>query len=170
MKTWILGAMMVGALALVACGGDKGGEGGGGSGTTSTTVSSTKSTTVSTTSKGSDPCADGSDCSLCADRKTCFDCASANHPTGSALYETLAECVICTACYTVCDGANAGCPMPPATKDACDMGTPGDAACSGMGMCQDCSLAGTCKADLTACQGSADCMGFAQEIQGCPAQ
>src|SRR5690242_11668098 len=131
MKTWALAAVTVvlSGLAVVACGnGGSGNTGGGGSGTTShvSSTHSTTSVTVSTSGTG-DPCADGSDCTQCADFNTCAMCEQGNHPEGSMTFNNLVTCVYCTACYTVCDGTDAGCMMAPASKDACDMGTPSTA-------------------------------------------
>jgi hypothetical protein len=172
MKTWALGAMMVGVMALVACGGSStGNTGGGGSGTTSTTVSTTHSTTVTTssTSTGGDPCADGSDCSACADFNTCYDCDKANHPEGEQLFNAFIECVICEACYTSCDGATSGCPMAPPTKDACDMASmPDMTACGDSTMgCIKCAqgTGATCEPAVNACKASNDCIAFNSALQ-----
>ena len=45
----------------------------------------------------------------CTDQ-TCFDACVAQYPTGASMYDDLALCVFCDACYNDCDGASIGCP------------------------------------------------------------
>jgi hypothetical protein len=109
------------------------------------------------------------DCTMEADFQSCATCFADQYPVGAPIYNGLVQCVICSACYTVCDGAGSGCPMAPPMTDACDTGTPGKAACGdGMTGCIACSFAGSCKTDLDACNGEPECVDFSNALQGCP--
>jgi hypothetical protein len=107
---------------------------------------------------------------------TCLTCNETAHPTGAMLLNDLLNCIFCTACYTVCESASqAGlCMMAPATKDACDMGTPsmpGAGACgNGMTGCAHCSqqMGASCYASNQACAKNTDCVAFDTAIQACP--
>lgn len=181
MKLKLVGMLILVGAAATACkvttiDDSLGGSGGTGSTTSSTKASSSSKATVTSTgtqstSTGGDPCADGSDCTACQDFNTCATCEQGNHPTGANTYNNLVECVFCTGCYTVCDGASAGCPSAPPTMDACDSATPDP---NGPG-CQDqttgciqCAEGGTCMSAVTACQNDTDCVAFAQALQACP--
>jgi hypothetical protein len=112
-----------------------------------------------------DPCAERTDCSACADSQTCFSCLQDKHPEGAPLYQAFASCTICVGCYTTCQGSQYGCTAP-AQTDACDTGTPGQAtACVA---CDGCAILGTCSPESDACQASADCHAYEDELSGCP--
>ena len=103
------------------------------------------------------------------DFQSCAQCEQMNHQAGAMVYNDLVMCVICDECYTTCDGATAGCPSAPAMKGTCDGAAADMTACTAkMTGCQDCSLAGSCKPKLDACQMDQDCVDFATAIQACP--
>jgi hypothetical protein len=187
MKTWALGAMAISTFALMACGSSSGGStstestagtGGKSSGSSSSVVSSTTGTSTGGSAGtstggagGSDACTSGADCTTCADQNTCITCETTAHPEGSNTFNTYLECLLCTACYYVCDGTTQGCTTAPATVDACDSQTmmADMAACdTATPNCATCAQAGTCKPQVTACQNDPDCVAFDQGLQACP--
>lgn len=107
------------------------------------------------------------DCTEEADFQTCASCFAEEFPDGAALFNEFAACVICVACYDVCDGANSGCQAPPASTDACDTGTPGDAACQACIMCAQ-QPGGVCEPQLQACASNQECLDFDTAIKDCP--
>lgn len=130
---------------------------------------------TSSSGMGADPCATGSDCSQCADFQTCASCEEKNNPQGAQLFDALLDCLYCTACYTVCDGASSGCQMAPATMDACDDDAPDPygPGCDGQMTnpptgCIPCAEAATCKDPLDACKNSPDCVALNTALQACP--
>lgn len=176
MKCWIYAVMLVAAGAMMGCssggsgsanggnGGDGGSDGGnGGAGGNPTTTVTTGGMTTTTTSQKN-----------CADEATFADCASCfatDYPMGAELYDALVGCLACTACYTACNGAMVGCPMPPAMPDACDV----DGEVCGADMnpatgCTKCALMGTCADEYSACGMSQECQVFAQSLAQCPNQ
>ena len=110
------------------------------------------------------------DCTAEADFAACANCFAEEYPDGATLYNGLVECVICTACYTSCDGAGSGCPMPPAMKDMCDTADMADPMACGdtMAGCIACAFGGTCVPQLGECQNNAECVDFANAIGDCP--
>jgi hypothetical protein len=98
------------------------------------------------------------------------DCATAcaqDHPDGSVLFEALAFCLLCTECFTACNGEESGC-MAPAEPGICDA----QAVCQDSDDdptddCASCALAGSCKEAFDACKASSDCVGFAQCLEPC---
>ena len=99
-----------------------------------------------------------------------IDCAGScrnDHPDGAELFDELGLCLLCTECYSDCDGEELGCTKP------LDQGL-----CDGKTVCEDndsdpsddcasCALAGPCKAELDACKGTSDCVAFLQCLQPC---
>ncbi|MBS2033221.1 MAG: hypothetical protein JST54_35435 [Deltaproteobacteria bacterium] len=126
-------------------------------------TSGSGSTSGSTGSTGPS-CANPStinDCGTCGTQSDCVTCASTVDAAGVQPYNDLLDCVYCTACYTSCDGANAGCLSAPATFDSCDSSSTNTSACQA---CQTCSLGGTCAGQLAACQGQSQCTDLAQNL------
>lgn len=58
---------------------------------------------------GNQQCIDLINCLNGCTDQPCVDNCAATYPNGVDPYITLASCVICDDCYTVCDGAGAGC-------------------------------------------------------------
>ena len=181
MKIRATGVAVVSAMILAACASATGSPTSSGSGGhTTTTVSHSASSSGAATggSTAGPSCsapAGDSDCATCADFATCETCEEGLHAQGAMLFNALIDCVFCTACYTVCEGATNGCTMPPAMKDACDTGTPsapgaGTTCGNGMGGCVACSqkTGGSCNAANMACGSSADCKAFNTALQACP--
>ncbi len=183
--------LFVGALVLVAAAGaackktavvSTGGTGGTGS-TTSVTSSNTtsKATTGTATTKAhsvtstsatavatcTNPTTDA-DCASCTDNATCSTCWSTTHQAGVMAFNTAIGCLECTSLATRLPQATAtDCPNgPPATKDPCDMGTPGDS--SAIQACAMCGQMGTCKTQVAACTGNPDCVAIDNGLQMCP--
>jgi hypothetical protein len=190
MKKWLLfGSTMVAVAGVTACSASAtiplgtGGQSNTTSGThstvvtsgstttthTGTTTATTGTTTTTTTTSGaSGSCSAPSaiaDCGTCAKQSDCETCASMLDQSGVQPYNDLLDCVFCTGCYTTCQSASVAgaCTGAPATKDACDTGTPGTTACQA---CQQCSTksAGTCGAKFTACNGSTQCVDLLKNL------
>ena len=58
---------------------------------------------------GNQECVDFANCLQPCMDQACVDNCVMMYPNGADLYIALASCVICDDCYTVCDGAGAGC-------------------------------------------------------------
>ena len=106
----------------------------------------------------------------------CQNCLAVAHPVGAQLYEAAVHCILCSACYTVCEGAQQGCSGPPAMTSSCDVGTPsmpGGGDCGGgQGNtgCIACSEnpGGPCFAAVQACESNPDCAAYVNGLSACP--
>jgi hypothetical protein len=85
---------------------------------------------------------------------------------GAKDFEAFKSCLFCTACYTVLAGAANGCPAPPPSPDACDVGMANDLA--SVVACLGCAGMGTCSAQATACKANAECQAINKAVNACP--
>lgn len=111
------------------------------------------------------------DCTSEPDFASCSNCFAEQYPGGAAIYNALVDCVICVACYTVCQGMSGSqsCPMAPAMTDPCDGDMADPALCGDTFMgCIACGIGGSCADEVTSCQNDAECVEFATAIGNCP--
>jgi len=75
-----------------------------------------------------------SDCGYCRTKAACEACALMEAPAGPG--KAVLDCTECTACYTACNGALAGCTMPP-SPSSCDLSASSGANCTACQACAD---------------------------------
>lgn len=150
-------AASVAASSAGSGGKGSGGAGGAGTGGNTSAGGGGGSTTSGGGSDGGPP---PDPCFKQPSFQDCASCEMPKHPTGYMLLSDLETCIECTACYTICDGASAGCAMPPAVKSACDTGE--------CGMCSNCAQMADCKTEATACSNNPDCLLLNMILMSCP--